>query len=167
MTDTRLDAEKRVYLYLRDKLREVDPDIDEQTLNDSLEGINNLPDMLAAMVRGVLDDEMMVDALAARIKTLGERMARFEARAANRRKLVCEAMLDVGLKRLVQPEFTASTRPSPPSLVILDENQIPAEYWKQTPQLLRAALRDDLKQGASVRGAELSNSGMTLSVRTK
>lgn len=39
------------YEYLRDELRAAHPEVDEQTLLDTLEGLSSLPDMLAAVVR--------------------------------------------------------------------------------------------------------------------
>ncbi len=42
--------------YLREQLRNEFPDIDEETLADTLEGLTNLNEMLGAVVRSHLDD---------------------------------------------------------------------------------------------------------------
>ena len=67
-----------------------------------------------------------------------------------------------------EPDFTASLRAVPPAVVIVDEEQIPRDYWKpQPPRLDRQGLSAALKSGSTVPGATLSNSQMTISVRTK
>ncbi len=46
------------------------PDADEGTLVDTLEGLSNLPDMLAEVCRSMLDDQAMVSALRGRISRM-------------------------------------------------------------------------------------------------
>jgi hypothetical protein len=47
--------------YLREQIRNDFPDIDEETLADTLEGLTNLNEMLGAVVRSHLDDMEMVE----------------------------------------------------------------------------------------------------------
>jgi hypothetical protein len=69
---------------------------------------------------------------------------------------------------IAEPDFTVSLRSVPPSVVIIDEGQIPQDYWKpQPPRLDRQGLSAALKSGSAIPGAALSNSQMTISVRTK
>jgi hypothetical protein len=59
-------------------------------------------------------------------------------------------------------------RPGFPSLVVLNENDIPSIYWEpRDPKLDRATLIADLKQGRDVGGASLSNPEPVLSVRVR
>jgi hypothetical protein len=96
------------------------------------------------------------------------RLDRLEQRGDKKRQLALEAMTEVGLTKLEQPDFTASVRAGFPSLVVTAEDLIPEDYWvPQTPKLNRQALLSDLKQGGSVPGAQLSNSQAVLMVRTK
>ncbi len=53
--------------YLRERLTADFPDADEETLVDTLEGLSNLPDMLAEVCRSMLDDQAMVSALRGRV----------------------------------------------------------------------------------------------------
>ena len=77
-------------------------------------------------------------------------------------------MTEVGLKKLEQPDFTASARAGSPSLVVVAEDVIPEPYWiPQPPKLDRQSLLALLKQGVEVPGATLGNPKPILAVRTK
>jgi hypothetical protein len=77
-------------------------------------------------------------------------------------------MSEVGLSKLEQPDFTASTRSGSPSLLVISEQTIPPAYWlPQPPKLDRQGLLAELKRGAAIQGAELSNPKPILMVRTK
>ena len=55
-----------------------------------------------------------------------------------------------------------------PALVVLDEEAVPSIYWEPgEPRLRRQVLAFDLKGGAEVAGATLSNPQPVLSVRTR
>jgi hypothetical protein len=166
--DPRLGHELSEYRYLRERLIAEFPETDEVTLRDTLEGLNSLPDVLAAVVRSYLDDLTLAAALAMRIDEMEERLSRTEHRADKKRKLVTRVMESADIKKLAEPDFTASLRTVPPPLVVTDEKQIPIDFWKpQPPKLDREGLSAALKSGAAVPGAMLGNAQMTLSVRTK
>jgi len=96
------------------------------------------------------------------------RLARLEERGAKKRQLALDAMSEVGLRKLEQPDFTASARAGSPSLVVVAEDAIPKSYWvPQPPKLDRQSLLAELKRGGEVPGTQLSNPRPTLSVRTK
>jgi hypothetical protein len=91
-----------------------------------------------------------------------------ERRCDKKRQLALEAMTEVGLKKLEQPDFTASARAGSPSLVIIEEKVIPDAYWVPLPPKLdRQSLLAQLKCGTDIPGAKLSNPKPNLSVRTK
>ena len=97
-----------------------------------------------------------------------ERLARLEERGAIKRQLALDAMHEVGLAKLQQPDFTASTRPGSPSLVIIAEDAIPSPYWvPQPPKIDRQTLLGELKRGGEIPGVQLSNPRPILVVRTK
>jgi hypothetical protein len=163
-----LNQQLAEHQYLRDRLRSEFPEADEETLQDTLEGLSSLPEALAAVVRSYLDDLSLAAALGMRIEDMQERLSRIEHRADKKRELVTSVMERADIKKLAEPDFTASLRSVPPSVVVIDEGQIPIDYWKpQSPKLDRQALSGALKSGATVPGAALSNTHMTLSVRTK
>ena len=97
-----------------------------------------------------------------------QRLGRLDERGAKKRQLALDAMNDVGLKKLEQPDFTATARTGSPSLVVVAEDAIPQAYWvPQPPRLDRQGLLAELKRGGDVAGTQLSNSNPVLSVRTK
>jgi hypothetical protein len=77
-------------------------------------------------------------------------------------------MVELGLKKLTAPDFTASIREGLPSLMVIDAEAVPSIYWQPgEPRLKRSQLAADLKEGAEVAGATLSNSEPVLSVRVR
>ncbi|MGA8627197.1 MAG: siphovirus Gp157 family protein, partial [Pseudolabrys sp.] len=89
-------------------------------------------------------------------------------RAAKRRQIAKDVMLELDLKKLAAPDFTASIRPGTPALMVIDEAAVPSIYWlPREPRLNRQGLANDLKQGAEITGVALSNPEPVLSMRTK
>lgn len=167
MNDARLDFEKRRYDAIREWVVAGDPDIDERTLVDTVEGLSEYPDILAAIVRGAISDEYQVAALEEQVADLEIRRERFKERARKRREVVRDAMLESHIPKLTPPDFTASLRAAPPSVQVVDEASIPATFWEMRPHLRRRELLDALKDGEPIEGALLSNPGMSLTVRKR
>jgi aspartyl-tRNA synthetase len=156
------------YQLLRQRLLSEYPNIDEETLADTLEGITDLHEMIAAVIRSALVDEALHAGLRFRLDDMKERLSRLELRATKKRQLALDAMGEVGLTKLEQPDFTASTRAGSPALVVIAEAKIPEVYWlPQPPKLDRQALLGELKRGIEIPGAQMSNAKPVLTVRTK
>ena len=167
-TATRLKHEMTLHRSLRARLLAEWPEIDGETLTDTLEGITNLHEIIAAVIRSALVDEALQAGLRSRMSDMKHRLARLEERGLKKRRLALDAMTEAGLKKLEQPDFTASARAGLPGLVLVAETLIPATYWvPQPPKLDRQSLLSNLKGGGDVSGAELSNPKPILSVRTK
>jgi hypothetical protein len=60
---------------LRDQLLSGFPDVDDQTLQDTLEGLSDLPEMLAAVLHSQLEDLMSAKALRGRIAEMETRLS--------------------------------------------------------------------------------------------
>jgi hypothetical protein len=142
------------------------PCVDEETLADTVEGLSTLPDILEAVIRSALTDEALAEGLRGRIQDMEARLTRLSERASARRGLARDVMVDVGLKKITAPDFTASIRAGSPSLAIVDEAKIPSAYWEsREPKLNRHALLSDLKLQGEVPGVALASPEPTLSVR--
>ncbi len=156
------------YRSIRDRMRAEDPQIDEQTLADTVEGLTDLHEILTAIIRAALADEALATGLKGRIAEMEDRLARLQDRASKRRQIAKEVMVELDLKKLTAPDFTASIRPGMPALMVIDEAAVPSIYWEpREPRLNRQGLVTELKQGAEITGVALSNPEPVLSVRTK
>jgi hypothetical protein len=168
MLEVPLGIAAQQHQLIKERLRAAEPELDEQTLADTLEGLTDLHEIVAAIVRAALIDEALVQGLKDRIKMMEGRMARLQERADKRRQIARDAMVDTEVKKITAPDFTVSIRPGNPALVVVDEKRIPAEYYEpKEPRLNRQALLADLKRGSSIAGVNLSNPSLVLSVRVK
>ena len=156
------------YRALRDRIKAQDPQIDEQTLADTVEGLTDLHEIVQAIIRAALNDEALVLGLKCRISDMQGRLERLQDRAAKRRQIARDVMVELDLKKLNAPDFTASIRDGTPSLMVINEDAVPSIYWQPSePRLKRQELANELKQGAEVPGVALSNPEPVLSVRTR
>ena len=156
------------YRVIRDRIQAEDPQIDEQTLADTVEGLTDLHEILTAVIRAALADQGLANGLKGRIADMQDRLGRLEDRASKRRQIAKDVMMELDLKKLTAPDFTASIRPGTPALMVIDEAAVPSIYWEPSePRLNRQELANDLKQGAEIAGVTLSNPQPVLSVRTR
>jgi hypothetical protein len=163
-----LDLAAIKYRTIRDRIQAEDPQIDQQTLADTVEGLTDLHEVLTAIIRAALTDQALAIGLEGRIDEMQARRDRLQDRATKRRQIAKDVMIELDLKKLAAPDFTASIRPGTPSLMVIDEAAVPSIYWEpREPRLNRQELANDLKQGAEIAGVALSNPEPVLSVRTK
>ena len=153
---------------LRRRLLELHPQIDEQTLADTLEGATNLREALEALVRSALEDECLAKALKERIETMRGRLGRLEARASSKRQVVVEGMSVADMSKIVAPDFTASVRTGPPGVEIVDESELPIDFLvPQAPKPDKRLILDALTRGTFVPGALLAQPKVSLAVRSQ
>ena len=165
---TQLDFAAIHYRSLRERIRAQDPQIDEQTLADTVEGLTDLHEIVTAIIRSALADEALATGLKSRMADMQERLDRLQDRASKRRQIAKDVMVELDLKKVTAPDFTVSIRPGMPSLLVLDESAVPSIYWQPVaPRLNRQELLSELKEGADIKGVTLSNTEPVLSVRTK
>ena len=163
-----LDFAAVKYRAIRDRIQAEDPQIDQQTLADTVEGLTDLREILTAIIRAALTDLALASGLEGRIGEMQARRNRLQDRAAKRRQIAKDVMAELDLKKLSAPDFTASIRPGTPALMVIDEAAVPSIYWEpREPRLNRQELVTDLKQGAEIAGVALSNPEPVLSVRTR
>lgn len=156
------------YRAIRDRVRTLDPQIDDETLADTVEGLTNLHDIVQAVIRSALADEALARGLKTRIAEMQDRLERLQDRASKRRQIAKDVMVDLDLKKITAPDFTVSIRPGTPSLMVIDESAVPKTYWEPgPPRLKRQDLAQDLKNGEEVAGAVLANPEPVLTVRTR
>lgn len=156
------------YQAIRDRIRAHDPEIDEQTLADTVEGLTDLHEIIQAVVRSALLDEALARGLKCRIADMQGRLDRLQDRSSKRRQIAKDVMVHLNLKKINAPDFTVSIRDGSPSLIVINEDEVPKIYWQPgEPRLKRQQLAEDLKQGEEIAGAELSDPEPILTVRTR
>ena len=138
-THLSLKIEASKYLDLRERLLADWPTLEEETLLDTLEGITDLHEMIAAVIRSALVDEALHAGLRGRLDDMKERLSRLEVRASKKRELALHAMSEVGLAKLEQPDFTASTRAGSPALIVVSEQTIPRSLLAAAAAQARSA----------------------------
>jgi len=156
------------YRVIRDRIRTEDPHIDEQTLADTVEGLTDVHEILAAIVRSALVDEALVNGLKGRIAEMQGRLDRLQDCANKRRQIAKEVMIELDIKKITAPDFTVGIRPGMPALLVINEAAVPSIYWQPVaPKLKRQELLNELKQGSEITGVTLSNPEPVLNVRTR
>ena len=161
-------VERANYSLLRDRLLAEFPGIDDVTLEDTLEGITDLREILAQLVRSALEDEALSEGLSTRLADMKARLQRLGHRAEKKRALALKAMAEAEIKNVIEPDFTASLRQGAPTIDVVAEERIPDVFWKpQPPKLDRQSLLVALKGGVAVDGVVLAPAQVQLSVRTK
>lgn len=149
-------------------LRTVVSDDDEDLIHDAIEGETDLMETIDAAIMRLQDIETHGAAIKAQMAALKERADRFKNQGEMIRAAIASALGMTGLKKVERALATLSLRAVPPSVVVVEEADIPSDYFEpQPPKLDKRALLDALKSGEKVPGAELSNGGETLSIRSK
>lgn len=132
----RLLREPELNQLLREQLLVEVPGMDHETLADTLEGISDLREMLAEIIRSALDDEALAAGFSTRLSDMKARIERFETSAKRKRELALRAMDEAEISKLLVADFTASLRHAAPTVEVIDEAKIPAAYWKPQPPRL-------------------------------
>ena len=148
------------------QIRAAFPDVPEEDLADSIEGATDLDDAIAAVIREALAREAMAKGIDEFAAKLADRKGRLLNGASTLRAAARTAMEEIGLSRVLAPDFTASLTRGRPRVLILDPKAVPAEFLRQRePEPDKTAIGDKLKAGEQVAGCELSNAGLVLNVR--
>lgn len=66
-----------------------------------------------------------------------------------------------------RPVATISLTERPPSLIVEEEAQVPAEYFDLRPTLNRPRVKEALEEGAQISGVRLSAGSLTVTVRRR
>jgi hypothetical protein len=163
-----LRSEVSHYLILADTLKERYGELDDETVKDTLEGISDLPEAVAVVIRSSLDDEAYILGLKSRLDDLQARLARLRERYEKKRALARWAMVEADLEKVVAADLSVSLRKGGEKLEVIDEGRVPEAFFvPQPPRLDRKGLTEALKRGEMVNGALLVMAGPTISVRVR
>ena len=140
---------------------------DEAFAMDVVEGQTSLVEVVNSFIAQELEDEAHIAAITILVATYAARKARLQTRVKRGRKALAKAFQTAVITGAMRCALgTVGLNDTPWQATVTDEALIPAEFWKQPdPVLDRIALRAALKQGP-VAGAEKSNGGVAISIRT-
>ena len=138
---------------------------DEQLRADVLEGETDFHSIMSRIIAGIRNANAFADAVKAMRDQLMERQAAHQRRAEAMRLMAQRLMETAQLRKLTLPEATVSVRLGSPSVVITDEQAIPAKFQRHKIEIDKTALKEALKAGETVAGAALSNSPDGLTIR--
>lgn len=151
---------------LKESLRQVGAEGDDELLTDSIEGETSLFEVLDKLLLQITEDAALAKGADAAAAALSARAVRFEKRAEAARALIEQALFIADLAKLERPTATLSLVNRPAKVEVAEEADIPAEFWKVgDPKLDKKAVLAALKEGRAVPGACLSNSPPSLTIR--
>lgn len=142
-------------------LERIDPEeIDEQTLLDTLEGLEGeitiKAQSCAATVRNM---EVFADTIDAAAKQMKERADRLRRKSEWLRAYLLNNMQAAGISRIEAPEFKVAIRKNPPSVLVDESTKLPDEYLvtppPPPPRPDKKKIGEALKAGKSIDGCQL------------
>ncbi len=155
---------------VREMLVAICPDIeqDQPLFHDMLEGeAGDSLRIIERLIEASVESDALADAAKLRQADLAERRARFEKRRDAYRAVALRELEAINLRKLERAAWTASVANRPPRVVITDESALDEIYVRVKREPDKAAIAAGLKNGDVVRGAEFSNGGVGLTVRTR
>lgn len=139
-----------------------DSDFDEQTIADTLEGMEG---ELTVKAQNVLAYALNLDAEVAALKEVESRIAKRrkakEAQAEYMREYLKQNMARAGITeiRAIDNSFVAKLHIGRDSAVVIDDaSRVPADYMREIPAKMepdKALIKRAISDGATVRGAHI------------
>ena len=162
-----MERATRAALELRKMVVETVGAEDADLIRDTIEGEADVVDVIRDTVEVMLLALAEAQGIDQHITRMEERRDRMKARADRLKGMVHQAMSIAEIKSLPLDIATLTIKPTQASVIVTDEAEIPAQFWKaKDPVLDKAALAEALRAGP-VKGAALSNGGETLQIRSK
>jgi hypothetical protein len=165
MSELQLKREAEAAKALIDNIRGI-VEGDDDLMLDMIEAETDFLEAIDAAIMSRWQDLAYAKALTDLIGNLQARKRRLEDRASAKSQSIALAMEMADVRKLQRPSATLSLQSTAPSAIVVEEADIPAQFWKpQPPKLDKRALLAALKDGETIPGAELSNGGETVVIR--
>lgn len=147
------------------RLREAFPDVSDEDLADTIEGESSLEEAIMATLRAANENDATAAGLKAYMGRLTERAELLKLRSERLRQAALQAALEVGLKTLTAPDFTASIVAGKPQVQITGE--VPDTFCRIKKEPNKTAIAEALAVGIKLPWATYSNATPHWTVRTK
>ena len=134
-----------------------DLELDQKMIRDTMEGLDfEFEEKAEAYAKVVKTLEMDIAGLDEEIQRMTKRKATIKNNIDRLKRSLEGAMIATGKRKFKTPLFGFGIQKNPPSLNVLDETKIPAEFWiEQQPKLDKKAVLAFVKEN-KVDWAELS-----------
>lgn len=162
-------------------------DEDERFLSDVIEGETSLYEVMDLMLTRIRDAEIVIAGIDAVSSDLDLRKKRHADSIKRDRALIEQAMTIGDLTKIVRPTATLSLRINPPSVTVIEEADIPTDFFvRGEPKLDKKALNaavlahaaamaiEDpearaaaLAEAPEIAGVTLSNGAPSVTIRNK
>jgi hypothetical protein len=155
------------YLEALDFLTDPEADLPAEVINDTLEALGGeLEDKVVNVAKFLRNMEAAAEAIKTAEADMAKRRKALESRVKWLKNYLKGNMEACGISKIECPYFKIAVQKNPAAVNILDEDAIPEQFkekviiWK----IDKAAIKDTIKAGKEVSGAELIN-GTRLAIR--
>lgn len=146
----------------------LDPDVPEEALRDTLDGIEGMFNEKAVrIVHVIANSDTDVDAIGAEIKRLSERKRSIELAQDRLREYLRFNMEATGISKISSPLFTITLAAGRDMVEIYDEAALPDEFVrvKTVVSPEKADILKALKSGIEVPGATITKSKSSIRIK--
>jgi hypothetical protein len=162
--DTRID-----FKAIQDAITQLllaNPELEEDEVlrADSVEGQTGAFEFMSRIIRMIGATQAIIAGTAAYIHELQDRKVRLERREHSLRSLIAKILNTADIRKAELPEATVYIKAGVPAVVIINEHEIPDEFWRVRREPDRTRIRAALKAGEHVPGTALSNAEPFLAI---
>ena len=150
---------------LAEELAEYKDDL--HTFWDTLDGETDVMDAVGVIIQDIVEADAQAASVAQIIERYQDRASAIKSRKEALKRSLKAIMAATGQTKIPHALATISLRKGSDSLVITNEEDIPSQLCKVTITPDKAAIKNQLKAGAEVPGAELVTGPETISMRMK
>lgn len=131
-----------------------------QAFIDTMESINDaIEDKAISYAKVINSMDADVADISEEIKRLKDRKSTIERNIGYMKINLIQAFHTADIKQVKDSLFTIKIRNNPESVLLMDENKIPVDYYQSQPmKLSKTLIKEALKNGKKVPGAELTRS---------
>lgn len=142
------------------KLQSLADETDPEVFNDTMASIDD------AIQDKAIGYAKVISAMEAETAEIQEQINRLQARKKNvttnidrMKSNLIQAFHTADIDQVKDSLFTVKIRHNPESILLMDENKIPVDYYQEQPmKLSKTLIKEALKKGKKVPGAELTRS---------
>lgn len=139
-------------------------DIDDQTIADTIESLDgDIDDKILNVARFIVSIEHQADGIAEIQKRQQQRKKSLENKADWLRNYIQVNLNKTAKTKVTSPDIAVSLAKLPASVKVIDEAQIPADFWRE--KIERSVDKTAIKQAGGCPGAEIVSDGFRVAIK--